>query len=124
MRESIRIDPKNPRAHQQLMSTLNRESRHAETVQATLAAWRDCPGLIEHPTNKYLYDGAVAAMRCVQGLGINPPPAAERAAYRKHALDFLTANLDLDTKARPNDTRIRLRQHAALESRAVLFIGP
>jgi hypothetical protein len=72
-------------------------------VQEIVAARQTCPGYVDYPQNKVLYDGAIAAMRCVQGLGINPPPAAERAAYRKQALEFLTADLELIRKQAPKD---------------------
>jgi hypothetical protein len=32
-------------------------------------------------------------MNCADGLGVSPPPSAERPAYRQQALDFLTTDL-------------------------------
>src|SRR5262249_42686610 len=43
--------------------------------------------------NDFRYDAACFAMNCADGKGISTPAPAERAAYRKQALELQTAEL-------------------------------
>ena len=67
--------------------------RHAEALQVTLAALQQNPAWAEDPRNYLRYNAACLAMNCADGKGANAPPPAERPAYRKQALDLLTAEL-------------------------------
>src|SRR5262249_50306573 len=91
-REGVRLRPYEPRAYSGLVTALARCGRHAEARQVPLALLQQHPEL----------DGPRSAFRInvVGDLVSNAvpqtkydPPAAEREAYRKLALDLLTAQL-------------------------------
>src|SRR5262249_51752657 len=48
---------------------------------------------VADPRNYFRYNTACLALNCADGKGGNAPPSGERAAYRKQALDLLTAEL-------------------------------
>jgi tetratricopeptide (TPR) repeat protein len=82
-----------PRALLGLVSTLTDAGRHAEVLAELLAAFRRHPGWANQTGMGLRYFAARAANLCADGQGADPPPPAERPAYRKQALDFLTAEL-------------------------------
>jgi hypothetical protein len=67
--------------------------RHAEAREEVLSALHQNPTLVDYSRYHFRYDAACYAMNCADGNGINTPAPAERAAYRKQALDLLTADL-------------------------------
>ena len=97
-REAIRLQPNNSASHSRLGVTLSEAGRHAEALRTTLAFMREHPDLVEKPGNHARYNAACFAMNCADGLGSEAPPQTERPAYRKQALDFLTAQLTAERK--------------------------
>jgi serine/threonine protein kinase/tetratricopeptide (TPR) repeat protein len=93
LREAVRLDPNEARAQIGLVSVLKAAGRHAEGLQAALVVFRKDPRWTSDPRNHFRYDAGCAAVCCADGKGVNAPPPAERPAYRKHALDLLTAEL-------------------------------
>src|SRR5262249_11680108 len=77
---------------------LKRAGRHAEALQETLTALQQDPTLAENPQHHFRYNAACFAMNCANDKGINIPAPAERTAYRKQALDLLTAELAWNRK--------------------------
>ena len=93
LHEAIRMQPKNAAAHGKLAAILAAQGGPAEGLRTLVAALKEHPDLAEQPPEYLRYDAACFAMNCADGLGDPPPPEAERAGYRKQALDFLTAEL-------------------------------
>ena len=63
-----------------------------------LTALQQDPTLAESPHDYFRFNAACFAMNCADGKGINSPSPAERTAYRKQALDLLTADLAWNRK--------------------------
>jgi tetratricopeptide (TPR) repeat protein len=99
LREAIRVLPEQqgemdmPHAYSDLCLALAGAGRHAEALRETLAALHRDPALAKDPLSHLCYNAACSAMICADGKGISPPAPAERAAYRKQALELLTAEL-------------------------------
>jgi tetratricopeptide (TPR) repeat protein len=91
--ESIRLQPKSVVAHRKLAEILYASGKHAEALRTTVAAVREHPDLAETPGCYVRYFAACYALRCADGRWGKAPPQAECPAYRKQALDFLTAEL-------------------------------
>jgi tetratricopeptide (TPR) repeat protein len=99
IREAIRLLPERraemyiPSAYMALGTALAGAGRHAEALREMLAALHQDPTLAEDPLSYLRYNAACFAMNCADGKGVNAPAPTERAAYRKQALDMLTADL-------------------------------
>ena len=93
VREAIGRQPKYGPAYSQLSIILADAGWYAEGLKALVDAIREQPELAEDPRTHLRYNAACLAMNCADGLGANAPPEAERPAYRKQALDFLTVEL-------------------------------
>jgi tetratricopeptide (TPR) repeat protein len=93
VQEAIRLRPKNVVAHRKLAEILYASGKHAEALRTTVAAVREHPDLAEKPGCYVRYTAACYALRCADGRWGKAPPQAECPAYRKQALDFLTAEL-------------------------------
>jgi hypothetical protein len=87
------MKPDDVEARVDLCGMLIDAKRHVEVVQATQAAFQHNPNWAEDPRNYLRVQAARSALDCALGKGQNVPPPAERSAYRKQALDFLTAEL-------------------------------
>jgi tetratricopeptide (TPR) repeat protein len=104
LREAIRRLPEErsrplvPEAYFALGRALAAAGRHAEALQETLTALQQDPTLAENPHHHFLYNAACLAMNCAEGKDINTATPAERTAYRKQALDLLTADLAWNRK--------------------------
>jgi eukaryotic-like serine/threonine-protein kinase len=99
-REAVRPKPGRPlrgqvlqSAHLRLGATLSNAGRHVESLRETLAVLQQNPAWAENPRTYFRSEAAWVAMNCADGRGLNPPAPAERPAYRKQALDLLTADL-------------------------------
>jgi tetratricopeptide (TPR) repeat protein len=93
VREAIRLQPKYGPAYSRLAVILHGAGRYAEGLKAMVDAIREHPDLAREPRHYLRYNAACLAMSCADGLGVNAPPEAERPAYRRQALDFLTTEL-------------------------------
>jgi tetratricopeptide (TPR) repeat protein len=113
VREAIRRQPKYGPAYSRLSVTLGDAGRYAEGLKAMVDAIREQPDLARVPCYYIRYNAACLAMNCADGLGVNAPPEAERPAYRKQALELLTADLAAIRKlAAANPTLVhRFMQH-------------
>jgi len=93
-REAIRLDPKLAPAHSNLVFALAFIGRPAEALRATTTDVLGAnPAWADDPRNNFRYNAACFAMNCADGKGTDAPPPAERSAYRKQALDHLSADL-------------------------------
>jgi serine/threonine-protein kinase len=90
VREATHLQPEDGEAHLKLGLILTGAGRHAEALKAMVAVLREHPDLAKEPRYYLRYNAACFAMNCADGLGVNAPPEAERPAYRRQALDFLT----------------------------------
>jgi serine/threonine-protein kinase len=93
VREAIRLQPKYALAYCKLAIILHAAGRHAEACKDMVDAIREHPDLAGDPRTCLRYNAACLSVNCADGLGENAPPEAERPAYRKQALDFLTADV-------------------------------
>jgi hypothetical protein len=80
-------------AYRDLGIALAGAGRHAEALRETLAALHRDPTLAEDPLSYLRYNAACYAMNCADGKGMNALAPVERSAYRKQALELLTAEL-------------------------------
>jgi serine/threonine protein kinase/tetratricopeptide (TPR) repeat protein len=109
LREAIRLLPGQrdervmPHAYSDLGIALAGAGRHAEAVREMLTALHRDPTLAEDPKSHLCYNAACYALYCADGKGMNAPAPAERAAYRKQALDLLTAELSAIRKLTATD---------------------
>jgi serine/threonine protein kinase/tetratricopeptide (TPR) repeat protein len=92
-REAVRLMPDDRLGHVGLGRALLAAGRHAEGLEVTLGALRQAPPWTEEPWQRPRYKAACAVMSCAEGKGATPLPLAERPAYRKQALELLTADL-------------------------------
>ncbi len=104
MREATRMQPRNAAAHTRLALILHTAGRYAEALKGLVAVMREQPDLAEEPRNYFRYNAACSALRCAKCLGVDAPPEAERPAYRKQALEFLTTDLAALRKLSATDT--------------------
>jgi tetratricopeptide (TPR) repeat protein len=102
-REAVRLMPDDRIGHVGLGRALLAAGRHAEGLQMTLAALRREPTWTEEPWQRLRYKTACAVVSCADGKGATPLPPAERPAYRKQALELLTADLAATRKLVAND---------------------
>jgi hypothetical protein len=79
--------------------------RHAEGLQVTLAALRQYPTRVENARNQLRSRAGCYIVNCANGNGANALPLGERPAYRKQALDLLTAELAAYQKLADDDWR-------------------
>jgi tetratricopeptide (TPR) repeat protein len=93
VREAIRLQPNDGAAFNKLSMILFAAGRQAEGFKEMVAVMREHPDLFRDLRYYLRYNAACLAVACAEGQGANPPPPAERPAYRKHALDFLTDEL-------------------------------
>jgi serine/threonine-protein kinase len=104
VREAIRLQPKNSAAHMQKALILHAADRYAEALNVLVDTMREQPDLADEPRNFMRYTAAFLALRCAEGFGVDAPPEAERAEYRKQALEFLTTELAAIRKFSATDT--------------------
>ncbi len=104
VREAIRLQPRNAAAHTQQALILRTAGRYAEALKGLVAVMREQPDLADEPRHYFRYNAACSALRCAEGLGVDAPPEAERPAYRKQALEFLTTDLAALRKLFATDT--------------------
>jgi hypothetical protein len=119
LREAIRLLPERraqiylPSAYLALGTALAGAGLHAEAREGFLAALHQNPTLGQDPQYYFRYNAACFAMNCADGKGMSTPAPAERTAYRKQALELLTAE--------PN--RFRARQRRKRDRAGVASIG-
>jgi serine/threonine-protein kinase len=106
VREAIRLQPKNYAAHVQKAMILHAADRYVEALNVLVDTMREQPDLADEPRNLILYNAALLALRCAEGLGVDAPSEAERPEYRKQALKFLTTELAAIRKFSPTDTTL------------------
>jgi tetratricopeptide (TPR) repeat protein len=92
-RESLRLKPDEPSWLADLGVALATSGRPAEALRRTCAGLRQHPAWAEDPRNDLRYDAACFAMNCADGKGTDVPSPSERPAYRRQALELLTAEL-------------------------------
>jgi tetratricopeptide (TPR) repeat protein len=92
-RGAIRLKSDDTSAHVGLGTALVGAGRPAEGLRVALDALRQDPERVEDPRSYFRYNTACLALNCADGQGGDAPPSAERAEYRKQALDLLTAEL-------------------------------
>jgi tetratricopeptide (TPR) repeat protein len=92
-REAARLDPDYLGYRTALRMALADAGRHAEAAEVW-AEIRKNPAWVDRPENNVRYVAACDAILSAIGRGANPPPPAERSAFRKQALDLLTAEVD------------------------------
>jgi serine/threonine-protein kinase len=97
--EAIRVEPKSMTALGKRTEVLYASGRYAEALRAAVAVLREHPKLSEDVRRYFRYHAACFAMKIADGLGANPPLAADRPAYRQQAFELLTANLAANDKA-------------------------
>jgi tetratricopeptide (TPR) repeat protein len=109
-REALRPAPGRPlrgqvlqSAHLRLGEALSNAGRYVEDFRQTVAVLRENPAWAENPRTYFRSEAAWVAMNCADGRGLEPPPPTERPAYRKQALDLLTADLTALQKLPPAD---------------------
>jgi tetratricopeptide (TPR) repeat protein len=112
LREAVRLDPNQQWAHVNLGIALKLADRHAEALQVTLAVLRQNPAWGDDPRTAVRNNAACYSLCCSDGKGANAPPPAERPAYRKQALDLLTADLAALRKLAATDAAL---VHARME---------
>jgi tetratricopeptide (TPR) repeat protein len=119
LREAIRLLPER-RAQMFLLSAylalgaaLAGAGRHAEALKEVLTALHQDPDSAEDLRNHFRYNAACFAMNCADGKGMNTPAPEERTAYRKQALELLTAELAAIRKLTATDRAFvhRMMQH-------------
>ncbi len=116
IREAIRLLPERralsfvPGAYVALGTALAGSGRPAEARKEVLIALLQDPALVEDPRTYFRYTAAYFAMNCADGKGMSPPAPAERTAYRKQALDLLTADLAAIRKLTATDRAFVHRQ--------------
>jgi tetratricopeptide (TPR) repeat protein len=103
VREAIRLQPKYAPAYSKLAVILHDAGRYAAGQKAMVDAIREHPDLARDPRTYLRYNAACLSMSCADGLGASAPPEAERPAYRKQALDFLTADVAAVRKVADKD---------------------
>jgi tetratricopeptide (TPR) repeat protein len=114
--ESIRLRPTNIDAHRNLGMTLALHGRPGEALRVTTDALRANRAWADDPRNFLRYNAACFAMNCADGKGTDAPPPGERPAYRRRALDYLTADLAATRKlaaAEPSLVHRRLKDWLA-----------
>jgi hypothetical protein len=92
-REAVRLDPDYLGYRFVLRETLAAVGRDAEAAEV-LAAMRQNPAWAADPRCNVRYVAACDAIRRATGQVDNPPPWAERPAFRQQALAVLTAERD------------------------------
>jgi tetratricopeptide (TPR) repeat protein len=98
LREAIRLLPDRraqyiPSAYLELCMALSGAGRHAEARREMHSLMRLDQASVQDPRTYVRYNAACRAMNCADGQGTVVPAATERAAYRRLALDLLTADL-------------------------------
>jgi tetratricopeptide (TPR) repeat protein len=93
LREAVRIRPQYLGAKVSLGRALAASGKPGEGMRTALAALREDPAKGGDPRGFLRYNVACVAAACAAGTEQAAPPEAERAAYRKQALDLLTAEL-------------------------------
>jgi eukaryotic-like serine/threonine-protein kinase len=93
VREAIRQQPKYGIAYSKLAVILHDAGRYAEGLKAMVDAIQEYPDLAMEPRYCLRYNAACLSMNCADGLDVKALLAADPAAYRKRALDFLAADL-------------------------------
>ena len=93
VREVTHRQPGNAAAHVKYAALLHNAGRFAEQLQALVEVIGEHPELAQAPDTYLRYNAGRSALNCAEGLGIDAPPPADRPAYRKQALEFLTADL-------------------------------
>jgi tetratricopeptide (TPR) repeat protein len=119
LREAIRLLPERPArmylpsAYLALGTALASAGRHAEGLQEMLSALRKDPTVVEDPMSYVRYNTASLAMNCAEGKGMNALAPVEGSAYRKQALELLTAELSAMRKLAASDRAFvhRMMQH-------------
>jgi tetratricopeptide (TPR) repeat protein len=94
-REALRLKlkPDEPSWLASLGRALATAGKPAEALRMTRANLGRNPAWAEDPRNSLRYSAACFAMNCADGKGTDAPPPSERPAYRRQALDLLTAEL-------------------------------
>jgi hypothetical protein len=119
LREAIRLVQERrfqmmlPSAHLALGTAFAGAGQHAEALEEFITALQRNPTMAEDARSHLGYNAACMAMNCADGKGMSPPAAAERAAYRKQALELLTAELAATRKLAATDRAFvhRMMQH-------------
>jgi tetratricopeptide (TPR) repeat protein len=111
-REALRLKPDEPSWLASLGVALAAAGKPAEALRRTLAALRQNPAGAEDPRNYLRYNAACLAMNCADSKGTDVPPASERPAYRRQALELMTAELAAIRKLTVTDGAF-VHQHMA-----------
>jgi serine/threonine protein kinase len=92
-RRALALKPESAYAHSQAGMALYRQKKYAEGLEFALEGLRLAPKAAENPLSFHRYNTACLAMKCADQTGAGAPSPERRAAYRKQALELLTADL-------------------------------
>ncbi len=92
-RTAIALKPESVYAHTQASVARYKQKKYAEAFAFSLEGLRLAPKTAEDPRFFQRYNTACFAMKCADETGSVAPAPERRAAYRKQALELLTADL-------------------------------
>ena len=90
-RTSLALKPESSYAHTQASMALYQQKKYAEALEFSLEGMRLAPKAAENPRSFQRYNAACLAMNCADQAGA--ARRRRRAAYRRQALELLTADL-------------------------------
>ncbi len=92
-RTAIALQPESSYAHVRASRALYQQKKFAEALEFSLEGLRRSPKSAEDPRTFRRYNTACLAMNCADQTDAGAPAPERRAAYRKQALELLTADL-------------------------------
>jgi serine/threonine-protein kinase len=113
VRQVTRLQHENAAARLKYAMILHAAGKYSEALQELVDFMREQPDLAEEPRSHFRYNAGCSALRYAEDQGVDAPPQADRPAYRKQALDFLTTDLAAIRNLSATDTALvhRYMQH-------------